>query len=602
MRGRLPFHTWVLGGCLLVVALTLLVVGWLLHGTLKERMVLQVRDGLRQDLLALRELVSTQWGATRDPLELPSLAQHLGRRLGLRVTLITPDGRVAGDSEVARPELPDLENHITRPEVIQALAGGEGWHVRRSASMLTDSLYVAGLLGSRADPQLILRAAAPLTAVEESLARLRRSILWSSLVGIVLSVCIGYLVARRISRPVGALRQNALGMVRDLSIMAERIAGGGPAPSHLGAHGPPEIGDLGRALQTLSERLRGEIQSVTRGKDRLEAILSAMVEAVMVTDGQGRILLTNRAFRGLLGLDLDPVGRTAAELFRKPDLQEAVQEVIEGIPHKSLEIRTLGPARTLEVHVVRLGNEAVESGAVAVFHDVTERKRLEKVRRDFVANVSHELRTPLTAIRGSVETLLSGALDDPKYARHFVEMVQRHVARLQRLLDDLLSLARIESGETSPRREAVPVAELADAVLGTFAELAASLGVELIRDLPREEIAVHGDRRQLEQALLNLLDNALKYTESGGRVTLRVLTAGEEVHLLVSDTGAGIPAEHLPRIFERFYRVDRARSRELGGTGLGLSIVKHIVQSHGGRVEVESAVGRGSSFRIVLPA
>jgi two-component system phosphate regulon sensor histidine kinase PhoR len=334
----------------------------------------------------------------------------------------------------------------------------------------------------------------------------------------------------------------------------------------------------------------------------MEAILRGMVDGAMLTNQEGRILLANRSLRELLDLEVDPEGRTPSEVLRNPDLHEAIQRVLSGAPRVSTEVRTLGTSqRVLEVHVVGLSGEGAHAGAVAVLHDITERKRLEDIRRDFVANVSHELRTPLTAIRGAVETLLNGAMEKPEYARHFAEVIQRHVNRLQRLLSDLLDLAKIESREAAPRLEDIQATELADAVLGMMAELAESRGVELHRDLPRDPVSFRGDRRHLEQALVNLLDNAIKYTDADGRVTLGVCRVEDGIHLTVSDTGVGIHADHLPRIFERFYRVDKARSRELGGTGLGLAIVKHIAQAHGGHVEVESFPGRGSTFRIILP-
>jgi two-component system phosphate regulon sensor histidine kinase PhoR len=447
------------------------------------------------------------------------------------------------------------------------------------------------LLGSLEEPQLILRMAFPLSDVERILARVRNLILGALLLGVLLAVGTAYLVSRGISRPV-----------KELTRTAQRISSGDLSqrfrryPTH-------EIGELGRAFDAMADHLQQEIQAVTEARDRMETILRGMVEGVMLTDRDGRILMINRALRDLLGLEVEPYGRTPSELLRNADLQEAVQRVLDGQAHVSLEIRTLGPSqKVLEVHLARLTGEASHGGAVAVFHDITERERLEKIRRDFVANVSHELRTPLTAIRGSIETILDGAIDNVQYARHFAEVIERHTTRLQRLLDDLLDLAKIESGEAAPRKEEIQATEFADAVLGTVAGLAESKGVEILRDLPRETLRFRGDRRQLEQAVVNLLDNAVKYTDPGGQITLCIRHGENENHLIVSDTGVGIPQEHLPRIFERFYRVDRARSRELGGTGLGLAIVKHITQAHGGRVEVDSFPGQGSTFRIILPS
>jgi two-component system phosphate regulon sensor histidine kinase PhoR len=267
-----------------------------------------------------------------------------------------------------------------------------------------------------------------------------------------------------------------------------------------------------------------------------------------------------------------------------------------------VEIRSLGPPqRYLEVHLVRLEGRGPQAGAVAVMHDVSERRRTEQMRRDFVANTSHELRTPLAAIRGAAETLRDGALNSPEHAQGFLEMILRQSLRLERLGQDLLTLASLESAEVAARKEAVLLAGVASAALATAKPLAEQRGIQIAAQLPSQPLTVEADARQLELALLNLMDNAIKYNSPGGKVALALTRSGEEAVLSVTDTGPGIPAEHLPRIFERFYRVDKNRSREQGGTGLGLAIVKHVAQAHGGRVEVKSRVGQGSQFSLILP-
>jgi two-component system phosphate regulon sensor histidine kinase PhoR len=279
-----------------------------------------------------------------------------------------------------------------------------------------------------------------------------------------------------------------------------------------------------------------------------------------------------------------------------------MQKAAGGASYASLEIRTIGPRpRVLEVEAAALPGEGPRAGVVAVFHDITERKRIEEVRRDFVANVSHELRTPLAAIRGAAETLLGGALENPDFARRFTEVIDRHSRRLEQLVMDLLSLARLESEEEKSDAADLSVRKLAESSLAAVSELAAERGVTLSSELPEQDWVVRGDRNRMEQALVNLLDNAVKYTEAGGSVVLRVYHDNGTVNLAVADSGIGIPPEALSRIFERFYRVDKGRSRDVGGTGLGLAIVKHAVQTQGGRVDVESFPGRGSTFTIRLP-
>lgn len=592
MKPRLSFQGRVLIGVLGVVLCTLLFVAVLLERSLGERILSQVQGGLEKQLTLAVDLVSDRWRPSQGLDASEHLAQDLGRKLGLRITLITPQGVVVGDSEVGRDDLELLENHARRPEIMAAMASGQGNSIRYSSTLGVDLLYVAGLVGDPTQPGLVVRLALPLSDLNRTLAEVRRLVLGAMLLGVLLSVGVAFFMARGVSRPLKDLTRTAMVIASgDLSPRVRRY------PRH-------EVGDLGRAFDQMADTLQQKIEDITAAHDRQEGILSAMVEGVMLVDSDGRILLVNQALMRLLDLTRDPVGMTPSEMVRNHDLQEAVGAVLAGEAYQAREIRTLGAnPRHLEVHVARLAGDSPQAGgAVAVFHDISERKRVEKMRRDFVANVSHELRTPLTAIRGSAETLLDGALESPQYARRFVEMIERHTQRLQRLVGDLLELARLESGQAPPQKETVEAAELADAVLATFSDLAVGKGLELTRSLPREGLKLWGDRRQLEQAVMNLVDNAVKYTPPGGKVGLSFRTGEGGSVIAVSDTGPGIAAEHLPRLFERFYRVDKDRSREMGGTGLGLAIVKHIIQAHGGALEVDSQPGRGSEFRLILPA
>ncbi|MFH1091837.1 MAG: ATP-binding protein, partial [Pseudomonadota bacterium] len=481
-------------------------------------------------------------------------------------------------------------NYVHFPEISQVLAEGRGWNLRPGDAEGHSFLYLAESLGRPGPPLLIFRIAVPMKNLEENLGLVRRLIIWASFLGVLLSFGAAFILAHQIFRPVKELTRTALNIsAGDFSQRLRRY------PRH-------DLGDLGRAFDRMADHLQEEIEAVTRARDRLEAILRGMVEGVLVTDDTGRITLANRALGELLGLSASPVGRRPSEIFRNADLIEAIQQVQRDKPYESLEIRTLGRnPRTMEVEVAALPGQGPLAGVVAVFHDITERKRLEEIRRDFVANVSHELRTPLAAIRGAVETLLEGALDDPKVSRKFTQIVERHVRRLEGLVLDLLELARLESGDSGEQRNEIALAGLAENSLAAVADLAAARNITLKKNIPTEPLYIPGDQRQLEQALVNLLDNAVKYTDAGGLVTLSAAKDERMVHLKVSDTGPGIPAEHIPRIFERFYRVDKNRSRELGGTGLGLAIVKHVAQVHGGRVEVDSFPGRGSTFTLILP-
>lgn len=587
---KLSFQSWILGGCLLVVVITMMPVAWLSQSFMRSQMESRMQDSLQRELFLLREVVSHRFDPQRPTAHSDAVTKRLSELLpGTRITLIAADGRVLGDSSVAAAEVPDMENHRDRPEVGQALRQGSGLSIRYSATIGHDLMYAALRMDQRGGNRLVIRVSLPLSKVDAAAAEVRNRVLMAVLAGILISILVSWLVSRSISRPVSNLTQAASAIAGgDLSLRS------GQYPSR-------ELSDLSLAFNSMATNLQSKIEDAVSQRNRLEATLSGMVEGVLLVDQGGKILLANRAVQDILQMSFS-VGSHIAESIRNPELIEVLTQVRQQGTTVSRAMTThKAPTRHLEVEAVRLHGHGAEHEVLAVLHDVTERKRTDEMRRDFVANVSHELRTPLTAIRGSAETLLDGALEDPKYSRHFVEMIGRHTIRLEALSRDLLELSRLESANGASKWEEIDCAEFADSVLDTVGELAKSKEVELHRTLPTFKAAFHGDRRQLEEAVINLLDNAIKYTEPEGKVTLGVHLHAQETHLEVSDTGLGISAEHLPRIFERFYRVDQDRSRSMGGTGLGLAIVKHVVLVHEGKVEVTSTPGKGSTFRIILP-
>jgi two-component system phosphate regulon sensor histidine kinase PhoR len=590
MRLKISFQGWILLGSFFVVLCTLIFVSIILQGSLRNQLVQNIQASLSQELSLVEEVVKDRWRENASLSENDKLANQIGRSLSLRVTLIRPDGVVIGDSHVKPDELERLENHANRPEVLAAMKQGQGESIRHSTTVGADLLYMAHVLRLPGRPPLVVRLAMPLSEVDHTLAHTRRLIWGAILLGIVLSFGVAYLVARSISKPVKELTKTAASIAGgDLSRRLTRY------PSH-------EVGELGRAFDSMADSLQEQIEAVTRARDRLEAVLKGMVEGVLLIDQNNQVILANRALKEMLGLSADPSGQAASDVIRNADLLALINQARQGKPLVFGQMRTLGPPkRYLEVSVVNLDKSELGAGRVVVLHDITELKRTEEVRRDFVANVSHELRTPLAAIRGSVETLLDGALDSPEDARRFAEMISRQVVRLQRIVQDLLDLAALESGSLESQLEDVPAGPFCETLVGMVEDMAQVQGVKLSCQLPEENLVFRADRRRLEQAVLNLLDNAVKYTDAGGSVTLSVKKELGQVSITVSDTGLGIAAEHLPRLFERFYRVDKNRSREMGGTGLGLSIVKHLAQSQGGQVEVQSQPGKGSNFRLILP-
>jgi len=529
------------------------------------------------------------------PAEIRAFAFRAARSTASRITLIAADGRVLADSEVAVEDLPRVENHAARPEVRAALAGGIGRDRRTSATIGAPLLYAALPIVDGGRPIGVIRVALPLAAVTSSYAEIHRVMLAGGVVALVVACGIGLFVARRVTKPVVQMQAIARRMSEgDFTVRA-------PIRS------PDEIGSLGRALNGLAARLREKIHDLGHEQAKATAILDGMIEGVIAVDGRDIILLMNERARSMFGLDATRgEGKPFLEVIRNTELHEVFREsrtAGEGsVSHR--ELRLASPVeRRVQVNAVPLRLAADEVGVVMVLHDVTELRRLEQVRTEFVANVSHELRTPLTAIQGYLETLLAGALEERENARRFLEIVFRHTERLGRLLNDLTDLSNIELGRVSLKLAPTRLDEVVDAVLAIMGPKATSGRVTLRSRLPADLPPVLADRDRLVQIVINLVDNAVKYTPEGGRVTVQAQKPADgQVEVEVADTGIGIPPVDLPRITERFYRVDKARSRELGGTGLGLAIVKHLVFAHGGQLRIESEPGRGTTVRVSLLA
>lgn len=559
-----------------------------------------------RDLLAQAQLVRADVAArygTQTPQKLQEFVTRLGQASGTRITVIaahqpgvTP-GKVLADSDVA--DVSNMMNHLTqgayRPEVHAAYNGGTGFAIRPSETLHEEMMYLALPLREGGGIALVVRVAVPVASINDALGSLYVRITGSALLAAALAAVLGLFMSRRIS-----------GQVRDVKDGAERIAAGDfayelPLPRTL------EFAALAEGLNRMAAELSGQIGTLTRERNEREAVLTSMVEGVIAVDSDERVIAVNEAAARLL--EVDPVaaeGKSIQEVIRNPDLQHVVAAAVKG--HQPVEaditIRVGSEDRSLQANGTLLRRSAAggAAGAVVVLNDVTRLKRLEAVRRDFVANVSHELKTPVTSIKGFAETLDDGAIDDPDAAHRFVRIIAGQADRLNAIIGDLLALSSLEQtqdGRGLSREEADVKGVITAAVEVCDAKAQAKhIAVEFICE---ESVLAPVNPPLLEQALINLIDNAVKYSPEGGSVDVRLAKQGGELVLSVKDDGPGIPREHLPRIFERFYRVDKARSRDLGGTGLGLAIVKHIAQAHGGSVTVESVVGRGSVFRIHLP-
>lgn len=508
---------------------------------------------------------------------------------GARVTIIAADGRVLADSQ-HDPET--MENHAGRPEIHEAFASraGEGRAVRYSATLNRDLVYYA-MRHDAAVPPVALRFAIPLAPINAALAKVRGQ-LWLTSIGILLAAMV---VSTFFSRWFSS-------RVRRLKEFASRAAAGDFTPLERDrTH--DELADLALALDGTVAQLGQMIHTLTDERNRSAAILGSMVEGVAVVGGDERILYCNRAFEKILELrEGISRGKKLVEALRQTELVSSVRRVLTGSGEVTgeVEVGTIHP-RNFSMTAAPVQVAGVNS-AVLVLHDITDQRRLERVRRDFVANVSHEFKTPLTAIQGFAETLLGGALDDKANRERFVEIIREQARRLARLTDDLLKLSRIEAGRLELELRPISVSTLVNGCVETARVKAEPKGLCISVELAEGLSPVRGDGAQLGEVLQNLLDNAVQYTPRSGQIVVTVHANGHEVIFTVADTGIGIPESDLERIFERFYRVDTARSREAGGTGLGLSIARHIVEAHGGRIWVESAVGQGSRFHFSIPS
>jgi two-component system, OmpR family, phosphate regulon sensor histidine kinase PhoR len=505
----------------------------------------------------------------------------------LRITIISADGRVLADSQ---SETATMESHADRPEVKDALQNGEGRSERSSVSVKEQLLYYAVREYLPGNVPVIVRLAVPMQGFREPLWRLRRNLwLWSLLI---------FLVAGAIALWMSRSYTNRIERLREFS---RRVAEGDFRPL------PPDgKGDtleaLGSSLNQTAARLDRTIQTLTEERNLSAAILGSMIEGVAVVNGTERLVFTNPGFAEILGLDVPPVsGSALLEVVRQTELIEAVRRVLAGEPRVEAEIAT-GTLRqhffAATVASVRAGET---SGAVIVLHDITALRKLERIRRDFVANVSHEFRTPLTAIQGFAETLIAGAIDDPQNRERFLGIILEHARRLARLTEDLLKLSQMDAEKLELEIRPLSVAQLVEACFETAERRAKAKGLTLLLSLPSQLPDVAADGRRIQEVLQNLLDNATQYTLPGGNIVLSAEARNDDVVFTVADTGIGIPQADQPRIFERFYRVDVARSREAGGTGLGLSIARHLVEVHGGKIWVESELGVGSKFNFSIP-
>ena len=549
----------------------------------------ETQERLRAEARILAEALSVPWSVQGPGDWVDDLVDRAGRSTQTRLTVVSMNGTVLGDTSASGEALQAIENHAGRPEVRDALSLGEGTNERLSNTTHERQLYVAVQIRHEGRLLGVARASLSLTRIEMRVSQLQRSLSLALLSVLVLASGLAWWLSRPLAEPMSRILEGAQAMAR------------GDLGKRIREDRDDEFGQLARVLNQAAFGIQEQFAAATRERARFSAVLAAMEDGLLAVDHKGIVLLANDALARSHNL-AGATGTHYLEVFRQAEIGALIDQVLTSGQRRTAEIDLAGSGRSFVlVGVPFPASPGEPHGAVITFNDVSERRRVDRIRRDFVANASHELRTPLTSIRGFVEALEDGGLEEPETAKRFLSRIRANADRMASLVDDLLALSRLESGAQPPSLEPLDCGAVATDVVASFAEVAARKSITL-DSVQAPTAAVPGDGDRLRRILEHLVDNALKYTPDGGRVTVRVAPEGAGVVVSVEDSGPGIGPEHLPRLFERFYRVDTARSRELGGTGLGLSIVKHLAESMGASVSVASEPGQGSRFETHLPA
>ncbi len=574
---------------LLITLISLLAVSWYASEAMRQFFL----DQTATDLKARAALLEKQISGLLSPLDaaaIDSISKEAGRLSATRITVILPDGKVIGDSREA-PHL--MDNHANRPEIMTALAGQTGKSMRFSNTLMQQMYYVAVPVKDRQKIVAVLRTALPATAVEAEIRSIQLKIALGGCIIALLAAGISWVISRRISQPIEQMKKSA-----------EHFANG-DLSHRLTPPQTEEMGGLADAMNQMAAQLNDRIETIIRQRNQLETVLASMLEGVIAIDTEERIVSINQTAARLFEKEpADCQGKSIQEIIRSPALQQFIRAAISNTNPTEEDITVFQN----EERVIGVKGSPIfdanqdQIGTLVVFHDVTQLRRLENMRRDFVANVSHEIKTPLTAIKGFVETLQQGKVEKKQEKERFLGIIQKHVDRLDAIIEDLLALSRIEQEDDKKeiQFESVKIADVFQAAIQLCRPKAEKQNIHINLDCEKDTTALL-DPALIEQAVVNLLDNAIKFSEPGSTIHVKSHHQGNEMILSVQDQGIGIAQKHLPRLFERFYRVDKARSRNMGGTGLGLAIVKHIAQAHGGHVTVDSKLGEGSHFSIHIP-
>ena len=581
---------WQLYPTYLVITLISLVgMTWYASHAVKEYSIRHTIAMLTSQAQLVKEIVKGKIVPENSKL-IDELCKNLGFKISSRITIILPSGTVLGDTR-AKPSR--MDDHSNRPEVIAALSGQIGTSIRYSATLRREMVYVAIPVTENGNVSGLIRTSMPVAKLTETLKSIYLNLAIGVIVIAVFAAAISLYVSHRINRPIAALKEGAMAFAD------------GKLNYKLDVPDSDEIGGLAIAMNAMAAEINSRIEMIKRQKNETEAVLSAMVEAVLVVNAEEKLIKVNKAAEKLFKIQADILqGRSLQEVVRNTDLNRFVSRTFSSNGPVEGEIVVIGVQnKYLQAHGTQLTDkDGKQAGALVVLNDVTRLKKVDNIRKDFVASVSHELKTPITSIQGFLETLLEGAIHDSDNAERFLKIIIKHTDRLSAIIEELLSLSRIEleseRGGIELNEDSVEsvLKDVAKACDGKAKEKGLILTFEC-----QDGLMAQINATLLEQAIINLVDNSIKFTDEGGNVTISAKQIGNEIVINVADDGCGVPREHQDRIFERFYRVDKARSSDQGGTGLGLAIVRHIVNAHRGKVELQSSPGIGSTFSIHLP-
>ncbi len=587
---RISFRSRIIWSYILLIIIPFVFVAILLDRKLEEGALADIRTSLIKQAYLIESLVKKEDLLNTGRPRLEQLIKDVSSKIKSRVTLIDKLGVVFADSEKSAAEVPAMENHAGRTEVKTAFSGSIGEDIRYSRTLKIDMLYIA--LPIKVDQGVagVIRLALPLEQVQRILGTTRQTIFFSLLFALALAFMIGSLLSRSIIKPLNRI------------IYVSRKFAQGDFNHQLYQNSQDEIGELALTLNAMAEDIQNKIRELEIKNQQLRNVFQSMIEGIIVADKTTAIVTVNEAIERMFGVSAKDIeGKIFLEAIPNNDIAEIINQVLKSGQLLTKELSIVWPVnRIFQLNASPIFQNKEVTGCLLVMHDVTEIRKLERVRSDFVANVSHELKTPLTSIKGFVETLIEGALEDKENARHFLQIIQEHTDRLNNLINDLLDLSYLESKGIRLESQSFELKKPVEKILGGFRVQIQKKSLDVKNEIP-PRISLKADLAKIEQVFTNILDNAIKFNREKGSIRIYSQELDGKIKVIVEDSGPGIPPIDLPRIFERFYRVDKARSREMGGTGLGLAIVKHIVDLHGGTVGVESTEGLGSKFWFILP-